>query len=64
MRGKLCGESLPKLVAALLFSVVVWCINRQYAEWCFDGVDGDLEEAAINACEICDGWCEVWCSDE
>ena len=59
LSGELCGECLPELIPALLLALVVWSVNRQNAEWCFDGVDGEAKNSAIDACEICDGGREM-----
>ena len=64
MSGELCGESLPELVPALLFALVVWGVHCQNAKWSLDGVDGKSKKSAVYACEISDGGCEVWGCDQ
>ena len=64
MSGELCGESLPELVPALLFTLVVRGVHCQNAKWGLDCVDGEPKESAVDACEISDGGCEVWCCDQ
>ena len=30
----------------------------------FDGIDGESQEPAVDACEVGDGGCEMWGSDQ
>ena len=64
MSGELCGKSLPELVPALLFTLVVGGVHCQNAKWGLDCVDGESKESAVDACEIGDGGCEVWSCDQ
>ena len=52
MSGELCGESLPELVPALLFALVVWGVHCQNAKWSLGCVDGESKESAVDGCEV------------